>query len=95
MQKIDELFDLTGKTAVITGASYGLGVTFSHALAQQGVNLILAARSAEKLNEVARIPRTAWPLSISGAMRCTQVSDSLPTTQSAKTGNFVVANGVP
>jgi hypothetical protein len=53
MQKIDELFDLTGKTAVVTGASYGLGVTFSHALAQQGVNLILAARSAEKLNEVA------------------------------------------
>jgi NAD(P)-dependent dehydrogenase (short-subunit alcohol dehydrogenase family) len=53
MQKIDELFDLTGKTAVVTGASYGLGVTFSQALAQQGVNLVLAARSAEKLNEVA------------------------------------------
>jgi NAD(P)-dependent dehydrogenase (short-subunit alcohol dehydrogenase family) len=52
MRNIHELFDLTGKTAVVTGASYGLGVAFSQALAQQGVNLVLAARSAEKLNEV-------------------------------------------
>jgi len=53
MQTIHELYDLTGKTAVVTGASYGLGVTFSQALAQQGANLVLAARSEEKLNEVA------------------------------------------
>jgi NAD(P)-dependent dehydrogenase (short-subunit alcohol dehydrogenase family) len=53
MHDIRAMFDLTGKTAVVTGASYGLGVTFSQALAQQGANLVLAARSVEKLNEVA------------------------------------------
>ena len=53
MQTIHELYDLTGKTAVVTGASYGLGVTFSQALGQQGASVVLAARSAEKLNEVA------------------------------------------
>jgi NAD(P)-dependent dehydrogenase (short-subunit alcohol dehydrogenase family) len=53
MPNIHELFDLTGKTAVVTGASYGLGITFSQALARQNANLVLAARSEEKLNEVA------------------------------------------
>ncbi|MBV9626198.1 MAG: glucose 1-dehydrogenase, partial [Acidobacteria bacterium] len=44
-------FDLTGKTAVVTGASYGLGVTFAEALAEQGAQLVLAARSEAKLND--------------------------------------------
>jgi len=53
MQTISELFDLTPKTAVVTGASYGLGVTFSQALARQGAHVVIAARSKEKLDEVA------------------------------------------
>jgi NAD(P)-dependent dehydrogenase (short-subunit alcohol dehydrogenase family) len=53
MQDMSKLFDLTGKTAVLTGASYGLGVTFAQALARQGANLVVAARSKEKLKEVA------------------------------------------
>jgi NAD(P)-dependent dehydrogenase (short-subunit alcohol dehydrogenase family) len=53
MHDIHSMFDLTGKTAVVSGASYGLGVTFSQALAQQGANIVLAARSAEKLKDVA------------------------------------------
>ena len=34
MKKINGLFDLNGKTAIVTGASYGLGVTFAECLAQ-------------------------------------------------------------
>lgn len=47
------LFDLTGKTALVTGASYGLGVTFAEALAGAGAAVILSARSAEKLEAAA------------------------------------------
>jgi len=42
MSSITELFDLTGKTAIVTGASYGLGVVFAEALASQGAQLVLA-----------------------------------------------------
>jgi short-subunit dehydrogenase len=42
-----------GKTALITGASYGLGVSFAQALAAQGANLVLTARSEERLRALA------------------------------------------
>jgi short-subunit dehydrogenase len=41
--------DLRGKNAIVTGASRGLGVHIAKTLAQQGVNVALAARSAEHL----------------------------------------------
>jgi NAD(P)-dependent dehydrogenase (short-subunit alcohol dehydrogenase family) len=44
---------LEGRTALLTGASYGLGVTFAKALADAGANVVLAARSKDKLEEVA------------------------------------------
>ena len=46
------LFDLTGRVAIVTGASSGLGVDFAKALANQGANLALVARREEKLKEV-------------------------------------------
>ena len=48
------MFDLTGRTAIITGASAGLGRQFSLALAGQGANVVLFARRREKLEEVAK-----------------------------------------
>jgi short-subunit dehydrogenase len=42
------------KTALITGASAGLGVEFAHQLAGQGLDLVLVARRKEKLEEVAK-----------------------------------------
>ncbi|MBD2313379.1 SDR family oxidoreductase [Desertifilum sp. FACHB-1129] len=43
----------TNKTIIITGASAGIGRTLSLSLAQQGANLVLAARDATALAEVA------------------------------------------
>lgn len=53
MSSVADRFDLSGKTAVVTGASAGLGITFAHALAAAGANVMLAARRVEKLQEVA------------------------------------------
>ena len=45
--------DYKGVTALITGASSGLGEEFARQLAATGANLILVARSEAKLNELA------------------------------------------
>lgn len=45
-------FDLTGKVALVTGASSGLGVQFAKALGGQGAKLALVARRLERLEIV-------------------------------------------
>ena len=48
---VRELFDLSGRTAVITGGSRGLGLQIAEALAEQGARVVLTARRAEQLDE--------------------------------------------
>ncbi|MCQ2571296.1 MAG: 3-oxoacyl-ACP reductase FabG [Candidatus Saccharibacteria bacterium] len=47
------MFDLTGKVAVVTGASSGLGVQIAKAFAAQGTDLVIMARRIERLEEFA------------------------------------------
>jgi NAD(P)-dependent dehydrogenase (short-subunit alcohol dehydrogenase family) len=50
-------FRLDGRVAIVTGASSGLGVGFAATLGAVGARLVLAARRAEKLHEVAEALR--------------------------------------
>lgn len=51
-------FDLTGKTALITGGSRGLGLQIAEALGAQGARLIIAARKANELQDAQKHLRT-------------------------------------
>jgi gluconate 5-dehydrogenase len=51
MHSIQQLFDLKGKTAVITGGSRGLGLQIAEALGEQGASLVITSRKQDELDE--------------------------------------------
>jgi len=71
--------DLTGQTALVTGASSGLGLRFAKTLAAAGAKVALAARRVEKLEQVCREIREAggvaepFALDVMDAERCIAV----------------------
>ncbi len=61
----ENMFDLTGKVAIVTGSSRGLGRYMARALARAGADVAVTSRSLASLDEVAReireIGREAFP----------------------------------
>ena len=44
----DAMFDLSGKTAIVTGGNGGIGLGIAVGLAQAGANIVVAARNDRK-----------------------------------------------
>jgi NAD(P)-dependent dehydrogenase (short-subunit alcohol dehydrogenase family) len=52
-RSIQQLFDLSGKTALVTGGSRGLGLQLAQALGEAGAKIMLSSRKAEDLQDTA------------------------------------------
>ena len=53
-ERMNNLFDLKGRVALVTGCSTGLGVQMARALAGQGANIVALARRQELIDQVAK-----------------------------------------
>jgi NAD(P)-dependent dehydrogenase (short-subunit alcohol dehydrogenase family) len=64
----DKVFNLSGKAAIITGASRGLGQYFGRALARAGADLVITSRNLASLEsfreEIEGLGRRAVPLEL-------------------------------
>jgi hypothetical protein len=50
---MSRLFDLTGKVAIVTGSSRGIGLAIAAALAEQGARVVISSRKQDACDEVA------------------------------------------
>ncbi len=64
---MDELFDLTGKVALVTGGSRGLGLQMARAFAQRGADVVISSRKLDACEaaaeEMRRLGRRALAIS--------------------------------
>jgi gluconate 5-dehydrogenase len=62
-----ELFDLTGKRALVTGSSQGIGFALAQGLAEHGAEVVLNGRDAAKLDAAAaRLAAAGHKVSVAG-----------------------------
>jgi NAD(P)-dependent dehydrogenase (short-subunit alcohol dehydrogenase family) len=74
-EDINSLFDVTGKVALITGATGGFGSTAARALAAAGAKVMATGRTASKLDEVVAEIRAAGGEAAASAGSPTDVED--------------------
>ena len=66
---------LNGKTAIVTGASRGIGAAISHSLCEAGANVVLCSRSAEAVGQIADTLRGKGYTALSMAADISQKTD--------------------
>src|SRR5690606_29871699 len=89
-------FDLTGRVALVTGASSGLGAGFAKALAAAGAKVVLAARRADKLAEQVAEITAAGGQAVAVSMDVTDEASTVAAYDAAEaafgTVDTIVAN---
>src|SRR6476646_2228974 len=66
IMSVKQRFDLSGKAALVTGGSRGLGLQMAEALAEMGARLALVARKGDELEEAAAELRSRWNADVVG-----------------------------
>lgn len=80
---MDSLFDLSGKKALITGGSRGLGRQMALAFAERGADVIIASRKLEKCQEVAAEIKALGRQSVALAVDATEWDEMDRLTEEA------------
>jgi gluconate 5-dehydrogenase len=72
---LTSVFRLDGKVAIVTGASYGLGVLFAEVLASAGADVVVTARSVDKLEETRDVVKSLGQRALAVAGDVTSFED--------------------
>lgn len=58
---MNDLFNLSGQVAVVSGASSGIGVDMAKAYARYGADIVITGRRKERLDQVAEeLKKSEW-----------------------------------
>jgi NADP-dependent 3-hydroxy acid dehydrogenase YdfG len=71
---------LNGKVAIVTGASAGIGHGSAVGLAEAGANVVMAARTADRLEAAAADVRTRVPQALLATIRLPDERSTVPQT---------------
>ncbi|MBM3567295.1 MAG: glucose 1-dehydrogenase [Alphaproteobacteria bacterium] len=86
MAAVSDIFRLDGRTALVTGASSGLGRRFALTLARAGAKVALAARRVERLRELAAEIEAAGGRALPVALDVTRTQDIAAALDAIESG---------
>lgn len=90
------VFDLSGRTVLVTGASSGLGARFGRILAASGANVVLAARRADRLDALRQEIEASGGRSIAVSMDVADEASTIAAYDAAEaafgTVDTIIAN---
>jgi NAD(P)-dependent dehydrogenase (short-subunit alcohol dehydrogenase family) len=93
MSILEDLFDVRGQVALVTGGASGLGYAFAEILAEAGANVVIADWNAERLEKAATSLATSLATSSSAPVRTARLDVADAAAVAELTGSIVAEHG--